>query len=81
MSAKSTAESIAARMLKVIDNCNRREHSYASLAMVCGTLSLMTCVLVSTFLAETGHPEAGGLVLGTGVLAIVGQIINSRLNM
>jgi hypothetical protein len=48
--------------------------------MVCGTLGVVTCVLVFAWLAETGHPQAGGLVLGTGVLAIVGQIINSRLN-
>ena len=48
--------------------------------MVCGTLGLMTCLLVFAGLVETAHPQAGGLVLGTGVLAIVGQIINSRLN-
>jgi len=66
--------------LEVIDNANRREHSYASLAMVCGTLGLMSCILVFASLVETGHPQAGGLVLGAGVLAIVGQIVNSRLN-
>jgi hypothetical protein len=74
------SDTTAAKALEVIDNANRREHSYASLAMVCGTLGLMTCVLACAWLAETGHPQAGGLVLGTGVLAIVGQIINSRLN-
>jgi hypothetical protein len=73
-------DATAVKALEVIDNANRREHSYASLAMVCGTLGLMTCVLACAWLAETGHPQAGGLVLGTGVLAIVGQIINSRLN-
>ncbi len=70
----------AAKALEVIDNANRREHSYASLAMVCGTLGLMGCVAAFAYLVRTGHPQAGGLVLGTGVLAIVGQIINSRLN-
>jgi hypothetical protein len=73
-------DATAAKALDVIDNANRREHSYASLAMVCGTLGLITCVLVFAWLIETGHPQAGGLVMGTGVLAIVGQIINSRLN-
>ena len=73
-------DATAGKALAVIDNANRREHSYASLAMVCGTLGLMSCVLVCAWLVETGHPEAGGLVLGTGVLTIVGQIINSRLN-
>jgi hypothetical protein len=73
-------DATAAKALEVIDNANRREHSYASLAMVCGTLGLMNCVLAFAWLVETGHPQAGGMVLGTGVLAIVGQIINSRLN-
>ncbi len=73
-------DATAAKALEVIDHANRREHSYASLAMVCGTLGLMSCILVFAWLVETGHPEAGGLVLETGVLAIVGQIINSRLN-
>jgi hypothetical protein len=70
----------AAKALEVIDNANRREHSYASLAMVCGTVGLMTCILSFAYLVVTGHPQAGGLALGTGVLAIVGQIVNSRLN-
>jgi hypothetical protein len=73
-------DATAAKALEVIDHANRREHSYASLAMVCGTLGLMSCVLTFAWLVEAGHPQAGGLVLGTGVLAIVGQIINSRLN-
>jgi hypothetical protein len=73
-------DATATKALDVIDNANRREHSYASLAMVCGTLGLVTCVLVFAWLVETGHPQAGGLVMGTGVLAIVGQIVNSRLN-
>lgn len=70
----------AAKALEVIDNANQREHPYASLAMICGTLGLMSCVLACAWLIEAGHPEACGLVLGTGVLTIVGQIINSRLN-
>jgi hypothetical protein len=74
------SDATAAKALEVIDNANRREHSYASLAMACGTVGLLSCVLAFAWLVETGHPEAGGLVLGTGVLAIVGQIINSRLN-
>jgi hypothetical protein len=73
-------DATASKALEVIDHANRREHSYASLAMICGTLGLMSCVFVFAWLVETAHPEAGGLVLGTGVLAIVGQIINSRLN-
>jgi hypothetical protein len=73
-------DATAAKALEVIDNANRREHSYASLAMVCGTLGLMSCVFVFAWLVAMGHPQAGGLVLGTGALAIVGQIINSRLN-
>jgi len=49
----------AIKALEVIDHANRREHSYASLAMVCGTAGLMTCVLTFAWLAETGHPQAG----------------------
>jgi hypothetical protein len=73
-------DATAAKALEVIDNANRREYSYASLAMVCGTVGLITCLLVFAWLVLTGHPEAGGLVLGAGVLAIVGQIVNARLN-
>jgi hypothetical protein len=74
------SDSTAAKAIQVIDNANKREHSYAIVAMVCGTLGLMTCLLVFAYLVRTGHPQAGGLVLGAGVLAIVGQIVNSRLN-
>jgi hypothetical protein len=73
-------DSTAAKSLEVIDNANRLGHSYASLAMACGTFGLIACIVAFTYLVVNGHPTAAGLVLGTSVLTILGQIVNSRLN-
>jgi predicted MFS family arabinose efflux permease len=70
----------AAASLQVLDNAHRREHSYATLAMICGTIGFLACIGTFAFLVVESHPQAGAVVLGTGVLTIIGQIINSRLN-
>jgi uncharacterized membrane protein YjjB (DUF3815 family) len=70
----------AASSLEVVDRAHRREYAYASLAMVCGTLGFLACVGTLAYLVVVNHPQAAAIVLGTGVLTVVGQIINSRLN-
>jgi hypothetical protein len=47
--------------------------------MICGTTSFLACVGAFSYLAINNHPTAAGVILGTGVLAIVGRMIASRL--
>jgi hypothetical protein len=66
----------------VIESFNaehRREHSYAILGMLCGTFSFLGCVASFTLLVMNGHPGAAGVILGTGVLAIIGRMLGARL--
>jgi len=82
-SAKELAQlsdATAAASLQVLDHAHRREHSYATLAMICGTVGFLACIGIFAYLVINGHPRAGAIVLGTGVLTIIGQIINSRLS-
>ena len=62
------------------DQANKREHSYASLSMICGTASFLGVIGTFALLILHGHPEAAGTVVGTGVLTVVGKIIGSRLS-
>lgn len=74
------SEVTAARVLQNCDNANRREAIYAGLSMICGTFGLLGCVASFAYLAASNHPKSAAAVIGTGLLAIVGQIVNSRLN-
>jgi hypothetical protein len=47
--------------------------------MVCATFSFLGCIGSFSYLVVTGHPQSAAVVLGTGVLAIVGRMIASRL--
>jgi hypothetical protein len=71
---------VAAQVLINCDNANRREANFASLSMICGTIGLLGCLGIFAYLVRIDHPKSAAVAIGTGVLAIVGQIVNSRLN-
>ncbi len=66
-------------IIKAVDTENQRGHVYALLGMICGTISFLACIAVFSYLVVHGHPSAAGVILGTGVIAIVGRMIASRL--
>jgi hypothetical protein len=66
-------------VMSTIRDANNNDLAYAQLTAVCGFLSLMGCIGTFAYLIETGHPQAAGTVVATGVLGIVGQFIKSRL--
>jgi hypothetical protein len=69
----------ARSVILAVDRANGREHSYALTAMICGTLSLLAAIAGFVFLVTHGHTPAAGVLLGTAVLTVIGQIIGSRL--
>jgi hypothetical protein len=73
------SDSKAIQVIQAVDAENQRAHTYASLGMICGTTSFLACVGAFSYLAINNHPTAAGVILGTGVLAIVGRMIASRL--
>lgn len=67
-------------MITAVDSYQRRQYLYAQIGMLCGTLCFL-CVLVTfTYLIVHGHTGAASSILGTGVLAIVAQMVNARLS-
>jgi hypothetical protein len=69
----------AVAVFELVDRANRREHSYALAALLCGTVSFLGVVAGFLYLVVQGHTQAAGVLLGAAVLAIVGQMIGSRL--
>ncbi len=76
----SVSERVAIEILLVANLANQRAHRYATLGMICGTLSLLGALLAFTFLVVNGHPASAGVVLGSTVIAVVGKMVGSRLS-
>jgi hypothetical protein len=72
-------EATALAVIQAASDEQRRETNYASLAMVCGTLSFLGCIGAFCYLVAIGHQQSSILVLGAGVLAIVVRMITARL--
>jgi hypothetical protein len=72
-------EDQARAAITALDRADQREHSYALVALICGTSSFLSVMAGFIYLVLQGHTQAAGLLLGAAVLAIVGQIIRSRL--
>jgi len=56
-SAKELAQlsdATAAASLQVLDHAHRREHSYATLAMICGTVGFLACIGIFATSSSTG---------------------------
>jgi hypothetical protein len=70
---------LAESVIQAVEAENRRAHRYASLGMICGTASFLACIAAFCYLVIESHPAAAGVILGTGVLAIVGRMIAARL--
>jgi hypothetical protein len=66
-------------VIGLVDRVSQRNADHAGSALRLGTLGLG--MVLGTFLALvlTGHDRWAGIVLGTGVLTILGQIISSRI--
>jgi hypothetical protein len=69
----------AKSVIFAVDRANAREHSYAIAALLCGTLCFLGVVAGFVYLVVNGHVEGASLLLGVAVLAIIGQMIRSRL--
>jgi predicted lysophospholipase L1 biosynthesis ABC-type transport system permease subunit len=69
----------AKAVLSSVDRANARSHSYAVAGMICGTISFLALIASFTYLVMNGHYTAAGAVFGTGVLAIIGKMIGTRL--
>jgi hypothetical protein len=65
-------------LVGLADNANRRGHAYAIFGMACGTVSFLGSLGAYVYLVESRHEAAAGIVLGTGVLAIVGRMIRGK---
>ncbi len=65
-------------LVGLADGANRRAHAYAIFGMVCGTVSFLGSLGSYVYLVESHHEAAAGVVLGTGVLAIVSRMIRGR---
>jgi hypothetical protein len=73
------SEQASASVIQAVNEENRRAHTYAMLGMICGTVSFLACIASFSYLVINGHPQAAGVILGTGVLAIIGRMIAARL--
>lgn len=76
---REMSESTALAVIRAASDEQRRETHYASLAMVCGTLSFLGCIGAFCYLVAIGQQQSSILVLGAGVLAIVARMISARL--
>ena len=68
----------AREVLALADAESRRAHRYAALGFLCGTFSLLLCLAAYVYLVVHGHDTAAGVVLGTGILAVIGTMIRAR---
>jgi hypothetical protein len=68
-----------AKVIDLTDRINVRNAGHAREALRLGTFSLLACIAGFMYMVQIGHPKSAGVVLGTGVLTIILQIINSRV--
>lgn len=65
-------------LVKLASEESQRELRYATLGMICGTVSFLGCLASYVVLVLENHDRAAAVVLGTTVLAIVGRMIGGR---
>ncbi len=66
-------------VLDAIDREGERDLQYASLAMRCGTWSLLGCLAATCYLVTIHEATMAKIVLGAAVLSIIGKIVAQRL--
>ena len=66
-------------VLDAISQEGDRGLQYASLAMRCGTWSLLGCLAATCYLVTIHESTMAKIVLGAAVLSIIGKIVAQRL--
>jgi len=66
--------------IEAAERNNRRGYRYGMSGMLCGTFAAMACVGSYAYLVVHAHTAIAGMVLGTWVLAIIGDLIAKYLN-
>jgi hypothetical protein len=61
------------------DRVSRRKFAYAITSLIGGLICFLAMLGGFVFLVMQGRPESAGLLLGTGLLAIIGRMIGARL--
>lgn len=65
--------------IETAEEDNRRGYGYAMSGMLCGIFAGMACVGSYAYLVMHAHPAIAGLVPGTWVLAIIGDLVAKYL--
>lgn len=73
------APEIQREVLAIVDKANERNAGHAREALRLGVASFALCAGGFIYLLGAGHPVGAGVILGTGVVTIIVQIINSRV--
>ena len=58
---------------------NAQEARYGIYTMCLAAACFMVCIASFTFLVMNDHATAAGIILGTTVMGVVGQMINARI--
>jgi len=65
-------------IVALADSQGGRNHTYALVGMLCGTISFLGCLGSYVYLVVQHHDVAAEVVLGATVLAIIGRMIRGR---
>jgi hypothetical protein len=75
--ALSDAQSTA--IVKLANDRHQRQYWYASLGMLCGTVTFVICIYAYEHFVDGGHPREAKYVLGAAILGMITRILTARL--
>ena len=75
---RNLPEATVQRVIELADQESQRSARYAMFGMACGTVSFLGALASCVYLVMQGHDTAAGLVFGSTVVTIVGNMIRSR---